>query len=111
MDDCIFCKIVAGDIPCDKILESDDFIVIADANPKVEEHMLVIPRKHCKDFMDLDSELYVGLLEVVREAVLKIGCKDFNLVVNNGKNSGQVVGHLHLHILPRAEGDGFRVLE
>jgi len=111
MDECVFCKIVAGDIDADKILENEDFIVIGDAKPKVERHSLVIPKVHCGGFMDLSSELYVGLLSTVCEAILKLGCKDFNLVVNNGKVAGQVVGHFHLHILPRVKGDGFRVLE
>ena len=107
----MFCKIVAGEIPADRVLENDDFIVIGDANPKVEGHMLVIPKKHFSGFMDLSEGLYFGLLKTVKEAVNKIGCKDFNLVVNNGAVTGQVVGHFHLHILPRVEGDGFGVLE
>ena len=109
MKDCVFCKIVAGEINADKILENKDFIVFADANPKVEGHMLVIPKVHCGNFMDLDSGLYGGFLSTVKGAVLKLGCKDFNLVVNNGKVAGQIVGHLHLHILPRVDGDGLKV--
>ena len=105
MDDCVFCKIVKGELPGDLFLENDDFIVKMDIEPKVEGHMLVIPKKHCDNFMDLGDELYSGLLNTVKEAVEKWGCKDFNLVVNNGKHAGQVVDHLHLHILPRTEGD------
>lgn len=105
----MFCRIVAGDINADKIFENEDFVVIKDANPKVEGHCLVIPRKHCDNFMGLDSGFYSGLMESVRDAVLKLGCEDFNLVVNNGSVAGQVVGHFHLHILPRREGDRFGV--
>jgi len=109
MDDCVFCKIVAGEIPCEKVAESEDFIVIKDANPKVEGHLLVIPREHYEDFLSLPSGLYSGMLEMVKDVVGKLGVKDFNLVVNNGKLAGQLVSHFHLHILPRKEGDGFRV--
>ena len=107
MDDCVFCKIVKGGISAEKVLENEDFIVIKDANPKVEGHLLVVPKKHCRDFMSLDAGLYSGLLEMVKEVVDKLGLKDFNSVVNNGKNAGQAIEHFHFHILPRKEGDGF----
>jgi len=108
MDDCVFCKIVAGKIPCHKIWESKEFVVIEDANPKVEGHLLVVSKKHYNNFLDLSSGLYEKFLVSVREVIDKIGIKDFNLVLNNGKLAGQVVPHLHLHILPRREEDGFR---
>jgi len=109
MDECVFCKIVAGEIPCEKVFEDGDFIVIKDANPKVDGHLLVISREHYEDFLSLPSGLYSGMLEMVKDVVGKLGVKDFNLVVNNGKLAGQLVSHFHLHILPRKEGDGFRV--
>jgi|TARA_Y100000310_G_scaffold288435_1_gene314028 histidine triad (HIT) family protein len=105
-DDCIFCKIVKGEIPAEVFLANDDFIVILDANPKVEGHLLVIPKEHYDDFMDLPSGMYEKFLSTAKDAVEKIGAKDFNFVLNNGKLAGQVVGHLHLHVLPRKEGDG-----
>lgn len=119
MDDCVFCKIVKGvlgghdsgepEIPAEVFLANDDFIVIMDANPKVEGHLLVIPKEHYDNFMDLPSGMYEKFLLTVKGAVEKLGVKDFNLIVNNGREAGQVVGHLHLHILPRKEGEGFRV--
>jgi histidine triad (HIT) family protein len=108
-DDCVFCKIVKGEISAEVFLANDDFIVILDANPKVEGHMLVIPKEHYDDFMDLPSGMYEKFLVTVKDAVDKLGVKDFNLIVNNGKDSGQVVGHLHLHIIPRKPNDGFEV--
>jgi len=105
-DDCIFCKIVKGEIPAEIILEDDDFIVIKDVNPKVEGHSLVISKKHYETFLDMPSGLYLGLLETAKEAIEKLGVKDFNLVINNGKIAGQLVPHVHLHILPRKESDG-----
>ena len=104
----MFCKIVSGEIPCHKIWESEDFVVIEDANQKVNGHLLVVSKKHYNDFLDLPSELYRNFLESVSVAVEKLGIKDFNLVLNNGKFAGQVVPHFHLHILPRRVDDGFK---
>jgi histidine triad (HIT) family protein len=107
--DCIFCKIVSGEIPCEKVIENDDFIVIKDANQKVEGHSLVIPKKHYKVFLDMPKDLYCGLFDAAREAVGNLGSDNFNLVINNGKIAGQLVPHVHLHILPRKKGDGFKL--
>ncbi|MFH0711699.1 MAG: HIT family protein [archaeon] len=107
MKDCVFCKIVAGEIPCHKVWESEEFIVIEDANPKVDGHLLVISKRHFDNFLDLPSELYEKFLISAKEIIKKLGLKDFNLVLNNGKLAGQVVPHFHLHILPRRVGDGF----
>jgi len=106
-EDCIFCKIVKGDISAERVLDNDDFIVIRDANPKVDGHSLVISKKHYDTFFDMPQELYSGMLEIAREFVEKSGIDNFNLVVNNGKFAGQLVPHVHLHILPRRGDDGF----
>lgn len=107
VDDCIFCKIVRGEIPSERVFESEDFIVIKDVNPKVEGHLLVISKEHYGSFLDMPTELYSGMLSTVKDVLEKLDIKDFNLVLNNGKVAGQLVPHVHLHILPRAEGDGF----
>ena len=109
MEDCIFCKIVAGELPSEKVFEGEDFVVIRDVNPKVEGHMLVISKRHFGSFVEMDSGLDGRLLKAVREVVVQEGLKDFNLVVNNGRVAGQIVDHVHLHILPRVEGDKFSV--
>ena len=109
MEDCIFCKIIRGEISCQKILEDDNFIVIKDANPKVIDHSLVIPREHYANFSDIPSELYGKLLEIAKKTAEKLDVKEFNLVVNNGRAAGQLISHAHLHILPRKEGDGFKL--
>ena len=106
---CIFCKIVAGEIPCEKVFESEDFIVIRDANPKVDGHLLVISKEHYGSFLDMSAELYSGMLSTVKDVLEKLGIENFNLVVNNGKIAGQLIAHIHLHILPRVEGDGFKL--
>ena len=113
MEDCIFCKIVAGEIPSEKLMENEDFILIKDVNPKVEGHSLVIPKKHFETFLDMPSELYEGFLKTASESIGKLlsetNSEGYNLIMNNKKLAGQLVPHVHLHILPRKEGDGFKV--
>jgi histidine triad (HIT) family protein len=107
MGDCIFCKIVQGELPSEMVFEDDDFIVIRDVAPKVDGHLLVISKRHFEKFVDMDDGLEARMLGVVRDAVRREEIVDFNLVLNNGRIAGQVVDHVHLHILPREEGDGF----
>ncbi len=109
MENCVFCKIASGEIPSEKIFESDNFIVVKDINPKVEGHSLIVSRKHYDNFMEMPQELYGEILMVAKSAVKKLGIMDFNLVVNNGRNAGQIIPHFHLHILPRRVGDKFGV--
>jgi len=110
---CLFCKIVAGEIPSEKVLESENFVVVKDAFPKVEGHSLVISKKHYDSFLDMPQELYEELLKVSKEAALKIvketGAEGFNFFLNNGKVAGQIIPHVHWHILPRKKDDGFKV--
>lgn len=108
-EDCIFCKIVEGQIPSDEVFADEDFIVIKDVNPKVEGHLLVIPKKHCDGVSDLSSEISGKVFDVVKEVVKKKGIEDFNLVVNQGRIAGQIISHFHLHIFPRREGDNFKL--
>jgi histidine triad (HIT) family protein len=108
-DECVFCKIVQGKIGSEKVLDNENFVVIKDAYPALEGHLLVVPKKHYDNFLDMPSEIYKELLVAVKEVVGKMGVENFNLVVNNGSVAGQVVHHFHLHILPRREGDGFKI--
>jgi histidine triad (HIT) family protein len=104
--DCVFCKIVTGKIPSEKILENKHFIVIKDAKPKVEGHCLVIPKKHYKSFLDFPKKRYEEFLEMAKKTAGTFS-GDFNMIVNNGRTAGQVVDHFHMHILPRTLEDGF----
>ncbi len=101
MNDCVFCRIVAGEIPA-KLVHSDaDAIAFADLDPIAPLHVLVVPRKHVAKLADLDDERLGGrLLQVVRRVAADAGYADnFRLVVNNGDHAGQSVWHLHLHVL------------
>ncbi len=110
MEECVFCKIVRGELPTKKIFETDNFIAIPDAFPQVEGHSLIIPKKHFESCLDLPSNLGEELVYCVKEVALRLmkefGCDGFNLLNNNFESAGQVVKHVHFHILPRKKGDG-----
>lgn len=100
--DCIFCKIIAGEIPAQKVHETDKVLVIRDINPKAPVHDLIIPKTHTLDLNDLDDkEMAAELLAVTREVAKKEGIDQggYRLIVNTGKNGGQLVPHLHFHLL------------
>jgi histidine triad (HIT) family protein len=101
VDDCLFCRIVAGKIPATVVYEDDDIVAINDVFPRAPFHVLVVPRRHVEKLADLDDEPLGGrLLQVVRAVARQGGVADnFRLVVNNGDHAGQSVWHLHLHVL------------
>ncbi len=111
--DCVFCKIIAGDIPADKIYDSDNFIVMNDAHPVAVGHCLIIPKKHFVNLLDLPSTLGTELLDIVKKQSLRLikekKAEGFNILQNNFKAAGQVVMHSHLHIIPRKNNDGLKV--
>ncbi|MBR9700300.1 HIT family protein [Candidatus Woesearchaeota archaeon] len=110
MEDCIFCKIIKGDIPCTKIYESENFFAFLDISPVSEGHTLLIPKQHCTNLLDVPEHLGTELLEVgqkIGRAILQAtGADGFNFILNNGKAAGQAVFHAHFHIVPRKMGDG-----
>ncbi len=109
MKDCIFCKIAKGEIPAEKVWEDKEFVAFPDANPKGEGHTLVMPKKHFKTLIDLDentSKKYLNIIKKTGEILMKkYNAEGFNIVLNNGEAAGQVVKHVHFHILPRKKGD------
>ena len=104
-NNCVFCKIAAGEIPCFKVYEDDAALAYLDINPFSEGHTLVIPKKHCADLLEADPEtlssLVLRVAEIARKIVPKLGCDGFNILQNNGAAAGQTVRHLHFHIVPR----------
>ena len=100
---CIFCEIIAGNIPSKKIAENDDIIVIQDIHPKAPIHYLIIPKKHVADLRSLeenDHNLAAKLLFMAQELSKDLPVPgDFTLVMNNGASVGQCVFHAHLHFL------------
>src|SRR3990167_5548200 len=113
-EDCIFCKMSANKIPARKIYENDNFFSIPDANPRLGGHSLIISKKHFKTALDLPASLGQELLDCIKNTAIilmkKQNSEGFNLISNNFSAAGQAVYHFHLHIIPRKEGDNFRVV-
>lgn len=101
--DCVFCKIIAGELPAKMVYEDDDFVVFDDIHPQTPVHMLVVPRKHIERVMSIESsdiEKMGRVFEIVAKVAKKTGIEDaFWLRVNNGADAGQVVDHLHFHVM------------
>ena len=103
-DECIFCKIIKGEIPCNKVLENDKFLAFHDINPVTKVHILVIPKNHVANIAHLTDEkaAYVeGILPFIKEVAKEAGLSadGYRVVFNTGAKAGQSVFHLHAHIL------------
>lgn len=100
MEDCIFCKIVNDEIPSTKIYENDYVIAINDLHPKAKVHVLVIPKVHVESLNDLeDGHLMAEILKGVKAVTKIMNISQYRLHVNTGKDEGQVIFHLHFHVL------------
>ncbi|MGI8783942.1 MAG: histidine triad nucleotide-binding protein [Acidobacteriota bacterium] len=101
MSDCIFCKIVTGQIPCRKVYEDEHVLSFQDLNPQAPTHLLVIPKQHVEKFSDLggQKELLGNLMLAVGKIAADQKLVDYRLVINNGAVAGQSVFHLHVHVL------------
>lgn len=102
MEDCIFCRIVSGQIPCEKVYEDESVVAFHDVNPAAPTHVLVIPKEHIEDFMHVkDPNMLTLLTGAAQQIARRLGLEQdgFRLVVNTGRLGGQTVRHLHLHIL------------
>lgn len=113
MTDCIFCKIIRGELPSSKVYEDEQVVAFLDIHPVRPGHTLVVPKTHCQDFLDCDGEVGAQLMKaaqkVARAVVFGTQADGFNLGVNNGGAAGQVIFHLHLHVIPRHLDDGLRL--
>ena len=109
MSDCIFCKIARGEVLSEKIYEDDKFVAFKDINPVGEGHTLIIPKKHFDNLMEMDDKNSSGYINAIKEVgkilMKRHNADGLNIVLNNGEVAGQVVGHVHFHILPRKKGD------
>jgi histidine triad (HIT) family protein len=99
---CLFCKIVAGEIPSAKLAESDRCLAFRDIGPQAPTHVLIIPKKHYDSVNELDDAAVMGELTAMAKEVAKaegVAANGYRLVVNTGRDGGQSVGHLHMHLL------------
>ena len=101
MSDCIFCKIVAKEIPADILLENSEYIAFHDLNPKAPVHILVIPKKHYQSFQCIPSAMMATVTSFIQQLVIKMGVdkSGYRLITNVGENGGQEVKHIHFHLL------------
>ncbi|MDP3883051.1 MAG: histidine triad nucleotide-binding protein [Candidatus Staskawiczbacteria bacterium] len=100
--DCIFCKIIKGEIPSEKILESDKLIAFNDINPKARVHVLVVPKEHIesvKNLEDKHKELVGEMILTAQKIAKEKNLEGYKLLFNVGREGGQIVDHLHLHLL------------
>ena len=110
--DCIFCKIAAGEIPCDKVYENEKTFAFLDLNPVNKGHLLVIPKEHHANLLEMPDALLGEISKTtkkVAKAMLRVTKADgFNVVQNNEPAAGQTVFHFHKHIIPRLKDDGLK---
>lgn len=109
MKECVFCKIVSGEIPSLKIFEDDQTIAFLDIAKDVDGHILVVPKKHCKNILDVDNETLCSVAQTVKIVSNHLsehcGYDGVNLLNASDESAGQSVPHFHVHIIPRKYGD------
>lgn len=110
MTDCIFCKIVQGDIPCNKAYEDEHVLAFHDIDPKADTHILVIPKQHLVNLMSVEGDEWdtvSKLLKTANDIAQKEKLEGYRLITNNGEQGGQEVFHMHWHILAGTKLPGF----
>lgn len=109
-DNCIFCKIIGGEIPSHVLYEDEQFKVILDVNPATKGHALILPKEHYANLYELPEETAADAMKLaqrmMRKMTEKLDCDGFNIVQNNGEAAGQTVFHFHMHLIPRYKNDG-----
>jgi histidine triad (HIT) family protein len=109
--DCIFCKIVAGEIPAEKVYEDADTLAFLDINPNNFGHTLVLPKEHFGNIFDLPENVFCAMqrtAQKIARALKGTGAEGVNIISNNDSAAGQVVFHAHTHVIPRYADDGYR---
>jgi len=113
MTNCVFCKIIEGELPSAQVYEDDDVLVFLDIAPVNKGHCLVVPKEHYIDALDTPPDVMAKVIQVaqkVGDALIKgVGAEGFNIGMNNKKAAGQVVFHLHVHVIPRFTKDGLQL--
>lgn len=108
--DCVFCKIVAGQIPSLKVFENDACLAFLDIGPLADGHLLIVPKKHYEWITEVPAgeiaAVTTAIPPLAKAMVQVTGAEGFNVLQNNGRVSGQAVMHVHFHLIPRREGDG-----
>ena len=107
--DCIFCLLAGGDIPTAKVYEDDRLTAILDAGPAAKGHVIIIPKDHYKNITEVPEDLSAAMISLasrIGQAQMKqLGAGGFNILVNTNEVAGQTVFHVHMHVIPRYEGE------
>ena len=113
MEECVFCKIIEGKIPAAKVYEDKQVMSFLDIMPANKGHCLVVPKKHAQALLEIDEEDLTATIKAAKKVAkalsLAFGNAGFNLVMNNGREAGQIVNHAHIHIIPRFQKDRLRI--
>ena len=113
-ENCIFCKIIAGEIPSTAVYEDEDFRAILDVNPAARGHVIILPKKHAANIFELEEAEAAKVFPIAKKiatALMKTyHCDGVNILQNNGEAAGQTVFHLHVHVVPRYYGDGVNIM-
>lgn len=109
-DNCIFCKIIAGEIPSYTLYEDEKLKIILDVGPATKGHALILPKEHYANLYELPEETAAEVIKLAKRMMIrmtdKLKCDGFNIVQNNGEAAGQTVNHFHMHLIPRYKNDG-----
>jgi len=112
MNDCLFCKIINGEIPSDKVYEDERTFAFLDIMPNNPGHTLVVPKKHFENIFDTPNEELYGIFKTVKKVSKAIntamGSDGINIAMNNKAAAGQIIFHTHIHIIPRYKNDGYK---
>jgi histidine triad (HIT) family protein len=111
--DCLFCKIVSGELPSERVAEDDHTVTFMDINPATRGHALVVPRRHAKNLLEIDPDDLAATMAAAqrqaRNAVQRFDADGVNLINSCGEVAWQTVFHFHVHVIPRYEGDPMRL--
>lgn len=112
-DDCIFCKIVAGELPSQKVAEDERTVAFMDISPATRGHLLVIPRRHAKDLLEIDPEDLAAVVQAAQRMAARVkerlGADGVNLINSCGAAAWQTVFHFHVHVIPRYAEDPLKL--
>lgn len=104
-ENCIFCKIIAGEIPSNTIYEDEEFKVVLDVSPASKGHALILPKNHYADLFEIDEEVAARAMKLAKKLATHmkevLHCDGFNILQNNGEVAGQTIFHFHVHLIPR----------
>jgi len=113
VENCIFCKIIKGELPSNKIYEDDEFIAFQSLNQTAKGHSLLVPKEHSTDLLDMNSELgckMTAVAQKIAKATMDgLGATGLNMSFNVRPAAGQVIFHTHMHIIPRYDNDGLKM--